>query len=139
MPRKRPAAPTAVPIVLDAGALVAADRGDRQFWADFAVASAERRPVVVPTPVLTQAWRGRQSQARLARLLGGCRIVPPDETTAKQAGVLLGRSKTTDAVDAIVVATAVALRAAIFTSDVGDITRLVESTEADFEIPILPI
>jgi hypothetical protein len=32
------------PIVLDAGALVAADRGDRQFWADFAVATAERRP-----------------------------------------------------------------------------------------------
>ena len=51
-------------------------------------------------------------------------MVAPDETLAKQAGVLLGLSRTTDAVDAIVVATAVALRAAIVTSDVGDITNL---------------
>jgi hypothetical protein len=52
---------------------------------------------------------------------------------------LLGRSKTTDAVDAIVVATAAAVRAAIVTSDVGDMTKLVESAEGEFEIPILQV
>jgi hypothetical protein len=109
MPRSRAASPTAVPIVYDAGALVAAERGERQIWAQFAAAIAERRPVVVPSPVLTQVWRGRPTQARLAKLVGGCRVVSPDESLAKQAGVLLGLSKTTDAVDAIVVATAIAL------------------------------
>jgi predicted nucleic acid-binding protein len=126
-----------VPVVYDAGALIAADRGERQIWALFAVAVAGRRPVVVPSPVLTQVWRGRQTQARLAKLLGGCRVVCPDESLAKQAGVLLGLSKTTDAVDAIVVATAIALGSAIVTSDIGDIARLVGSAESEFEIAVI--
>jgi predicted nucleic acid-binding protein len=125
-----------VPIVYDAGALVAADRGDRRLWSEFAVAVAERRPIVVPTPVLTQAWRGWRTQARLARLLGGCRVLSPEGSLAKQAGILLGLSKTSDAVDAIVVATAIALRAAIVTSDVEDITRLVDSADTDFDVAV---
>jgi len=136
MSRKRSPSPALAPIVFDAGALVAADKGERSLWAEFAVAVAERRPIVVPTPVLTQVWRGWREQARLAKLLGGCRVVSPDESLAKQAGVLLGRSKTSDAVDAIVVATAVALHAIIVTSDVGDITQLVDSAGIDFEIAI---
>ena len=66
-------------------------------------------------------------------------MVAPDETLAKQAGVLLGLSRTTDAVDAIVVATAVALRAAIVTSDVGDITKLVDAADTTFEVPVVRI
>ncbi|MBO0867678.1 MAG: PIN domain-containing protein [Micromonosporaceae bacterium] len=124
----------------DAGALVAADRGDRRVWAEFATAVAQRRPIIVPSPVLTQAWRGWRTQARLARLLGGCRVLPPEESVAKQAGELLGLSKTTDAVDAIVVATAIALRAVIVTSDLPDMTRdmtrLVDSAQTEFEIAI---
>lgn len=136
MSRKQSTSPAATPIVYDAGALVAADKGERSLWAEFAVAVAERRPIVVPTPVLTQVWRGWRGQARLAKLLGGCRVVSPDESLAKQAGVLLGRSKTSDAVDAIVVATAVVLHAAIVTSDVGDITQLVDSADIDFEVAV---
>jgi hypothetical protein len=135
--RRRSASPTAAPIVYDAGALVAADRGERPLWAQFTAAVAQRRPIVVPSPVLTQAWRGPQAQARLAKLLRGCHVVSPDETLAKQAGVLLGLSKTTDAVDAIVVATAIALRAAVVTSDIGDITRLLDSADSEFEIAII--
>lgn len=139
MPRKGPTPPRAVPIVYDAGALVAAERGERALWAEFAVAVADRRPIVVPSPVLTQVWRGRRTQALLSKLLGGCRVLPSDESLAKQAGVLLGRSGTSDAVDAIVVATAIALRAAIVTGDVGDITRIVDSADADFAIPVSSI
>jgi hypothetical protein len=139
MPRRRSAATATTPIVYDAGALVAADRGERQMWALFAAAVTEHRPIVVPSPVLTQAWRGWQTQARLAKLLAGCRVVAPEEALAKQAGVLLGSSKTTDAVDAIVVATAVALRAAIVTSDAGDISRLVDSAETGFEVAVIKV
>jgi len=136
MPRRRSTL-TAAPIVYDSGALVAADRGERQLWALFAAAVAQRRPIVVPSPVLTQAWRGWQSQARLAKLLAGCHVLAPEEPVAKHAGVLLGLSKTTDAVDAIVVATAIALRAAIVTSDVPDISELVGSADDQVEIPII--
>jgi hypothetical protein len=139
MPRKRSAAPAAAPLVYDAGALVAADRGERLLWAEFAVAVADRRPIVVPTPVLTQVWRGWRSQALLAKLLAGCRIVAPGEPLAKQAGVLLGLSKTSDAVDAIVVATAIALRATIVTSDMGDMTRLVDAADTDFEVAVIRV
>jgi hypothetical protein len=137
MRRRRSASPTAAPIIYDAGALVAADRGERTLWAHFAAAVADRRPVVIPSPVLTQAWRGWRTQTRLAKLLRGCRVLSPEETIAKQAGVLLGLSKTTDAVDAIVVATAIALRAAIVTSDVGNMTRLVDSADPEFEVAII--
>jgi hypothetical protein len=125
-----------VPIVYDAGALVAADKGDRSMWAQFAAAVADRRPVIVPSPVLAQAWRGLAAQARLARLVAGCRVLATDEHLARQAGVLLGRSNTSDAVDAIVVATAIALRGAILTSDLDDITQLVESADTAFEVAI---
>lgn len=135
-PRRRSASAPAVPIVFDAGALVAADKGERSLWAQFAVAVAERRPIVVPSPVLAQAWRGWASQARQARLVAGCRVLAPDERLARQAGVLLGRAGTSDAVDAIVVATAIALRAGIVTSDVDDIKRLADVAETDHEVAI---
>jgi predicted nucleic acid-binding protein len=136
MPRKPSTPAVAVPIIYDAGALVAADRGERSLWAQFAVAVAERRPVIVPSPVLTQAWRGWRTQARLAKLLGGCRVLSPDESLAKQAGVLLGLSKTSDAVDAIVAASAIALGAAIVTSDVEDITLLVGSADTESQVAV---
>jgi predicted nucleic acid-binding protein len=137
MPRRVSAARAATPLVYDAGALVAADRGERQMWAQFAVAAAERRPIIVPSPVLAQVWRGGRTQARLARMLAGCRVVAPGEAVAKLAGELLGRSGTNDAIDAMVVATAVLLRAAIVTSDVEDISRLAESADSDVEVAIL--
>lgn len=111
-------------------------KGERRLWAQFAAAVADRRPIVVPSPVLTQAWRGSPAQARLAKLVAGCRVLAPDEQLARRSGVLLGRSNTSDAVDAIVVATAIALRAAIVTTDIDDITLLAGSADTDLEIAI---
>ena len=135
-PRRRSVPAAAVPLVYDTGALVAADNGERRLWAQFAAAVADRRPIVVPSPVLTQAWRGSPSQARLAKLVAGCRVLAPDEQLARRAGVLLGRSNTRDAVDAIVVATAIELRVAIVTSGIEDITLLADSADTDLEIAI---
>jgi hypothetical protein len=136
MPRRRSAPAPLVPVVYNAGALVAADRGDRGLWALFAAAVTDRRLIVVPSPVLTQAWRGWPGQALLAKLLAGCRIVAPEEVVAKQAGVLLGLSGTSDAVDAIVVAVAIALRAAVLTSDPDDINHLVACADTDVVVPV---
>jgi PIN domain-containing protein len=115
------------PIVYDAGALVAADRNDRKFFALHKAALLTGRHVYVPAPVLTQTWRGGARQASLARVLKGCAILPTEEDVARTAGTLLGMSGTDDAVDAIVVATAMKLVASVVTSDPKDLLHLGEA------------
>jgi hypothetical protein len=111
-------------LVYDAGALLAAERNDRKFLAMHKAALLGGRHVIVPAPVLTQAWRGGAGQAVLAKMLKGCEVLPTDEDIAKNAGVLLGLSRTADAVDAIVVATAMKLTATVVTSDPKDLRAL---------------
>lgn len=92
-------------MILDTGALVAADRNDRRLWS--LVVEGRRRGVipVVPSPCVVEAWRSPR-QARLAQLLKGCRVEVLDEATARAAGELCARAGTSDPVDAAVVASA---------------------------------
>ena len=81
------------------------------------------------TPVLAQVWRDGRKQAVINRFLRRCVIDAPSERAAKRAGELLGRTGTSDAVDAIVVATAVERGATtILTTDPNDLKALVEAT-----------
>lgn len=116
------------PVVYDAGALLAAERHDRKFLVLHKAALLAGRHVFVPAPVLTQAWRGGARQAVLAKMLKGCAVLATDEDVAKRAGVLLGLSGTDDAVDAIVVATAMKLGASVVTSDPKDLHALGDAT-----------
>jgi predicted nucleic acid-binding protein len=77
----------------------------------------------LPTVVLGQAWRGGP-QARLARLVRGCRIEPFTESQARLAGTALAASKGSDLIDAAVVVTALARGDAIVTSDPDDLRRI---------------
>jgi hypothetical protein len=116
-------------LVLDAGALVAVDRGDRAMIARLRVAQRDGLELRSTGVVITQVWRdptGRQ--ASLARLLKAVDVKAVDEHLGRQAGVLLGRAGTDDAVDASVVAVS-ATGDRIVTSDPGDIRRLVSATE----------
>ena len=114
--------------ILDAGALIALDREDRDVWA--LIADVVRRGLrpVVPAPVIAQAWRGGPRQARLARVLSGTEQLSVDGALAHRAGVLLGRARTYDVLDALV-----ALVAAdrpgweILTSDPEDIHHLLQT------------
>ena len=116
-----------VPLVYDAGALIAAEAGDR-FMVGLHRRSIDRqRVMIVPSPALTQVWRG--GGARLAFLLRACVIHAPGEAVAKLAGTLLGRTGTSDAVDALVVATAALVSAEIVTSDPRDLRVLIEATD----------
>lgn len=110
-------------LTLDTGALVAAERGERRFWAFWKEALRREVEVTVPAPVLAQVWRGGQ-QARLAMLLGGCRIESMDAALAKQTGSLCGRSATKDVVDAFVIVSAARRRDDVLTSDPDDMSRL---------------
>jgi hypothetical protein len=51
-----------VGVTYDAGALVAADRGERRQWARHRALLARRDVPVVPAPVLAQCWRGGSRQ-----------------------------------------------------------------------------
>jgi hypothetical protein len=114
-------------LTLDAGALIAADRDDRRFWAYWRRALELGVVCTVPSPALAQAWRGPRN-ARLASLLAGCRVEPLTEPLARRAGELCGRSGTADIVDAAVVVSAASRGDEIVTSDVADIRRLVDAS-----------
>ena len=111
-------------VTYDAGALVSADRGDARMRSRHAELLRGGIVPVVPAPVLWQVWRDGARQARLARLLRGCIVEPVDETTARAAGELLGRSRTNDGVDAVVVLSAVRRGGLVYTSDPDDLTHL---------------
>jgi predicted nucleic acid-binding protein len=113
--------------VYDAAVLVAADRNERRAWAEHKARLEFGVIPLVPAAVLAQVSRSPQ-QAQLRRFLVGCVVVPLGETEAHAAGRLLGRAKTSDVVDAVVVTTALRHRATILTSDPDDIERLVRAS-----------
>jgi hypothetical protein len=111
-------------LVLDAGALVAADRGDRPMMARLAVAQQHGLELRSNAMVVAQVWRDRQGrQASLARLLRAVDVRVISYEDGRQAGVLLGQAGITDPVDATVVLLA-RPGDRILTSDPGDLTRL---------------
>ena len=123
-------------VVYDAAVLVAADRNERRTWAEHKARLEFGVVPLVPTPVVAQVSRSPR-QAHLRRFLAGCEIVPLGESEAHEAGRLLGMTRTTDVVDAVVVATAVRRNAVILTSDLQDIKRLVNA--AGYETAVLAV
>jgi hypothetical protein len=112
--------------ILDAGALIALERRDARMFALLDEASSERIELVLPSAVLAQVWRDGSKQALLARALKnpGMLEAPLHHGEAKQVGLLLCSSKTTDVVDAHVALLADRLAAPVITSDAGDLKRL---------------
>jgi predicted nucleic acid-binding protein len=122
-------------LILDAEALAAlAFETERSALAQRAravlqVAHEERALVRVPAPVLAEVCRGARRDAAVSRVLNGrgIEVVDLTEPMARQAGALLTRSKlgSAHAVDAFVVATALAYGSAIIaTHDPDDLRRL---------------
>jgi len=126
-------------VVYDTGALLAADRGDDRFQVLHLCCLRQDVTPVVPAPVLAQVWRGGTRQARLSKALQGCTVEPTSEVTARNAGVLLGRGRSSDAVDAIVVATALAHDALIVTSDPQDIALLWGASGTRSKLAVLAV
>ena len=117
-------------IVLDAGAFVAVERGHRDIIVTMAAAHRHDIDLRTSAAVLAQVWRGGAGrQAPLARALVGVDVIAVDEQMAREAGILLARSGTSDPIDATVVLVAEP-GDTILTSDPADITRLVRSAGA---------
>jgi hypothetical protein len=111
-----------VTLLLDAGAFVAVERGDRDV-----VALVKRERLAQRSPlshggVIAQIWRGGSGrQAEVARLLRGVDVRALDEELGKKAGVLLGRSGAED----------------ILTSDPADFRALAEA--AAVHVDLVPV
>lgn len=122
-------------ITLDAGALIALDRGDKRLIALLTRALAQRLKIRVPSGVVGQAWRDGRVHLALARFLRieEVEISPLDEQLARACGELCGATDTSDIIDASVVILARQRRDHIITSDPHDIRRL------DPTCPIIPI
>jgi predicted nucleic acid-binding protein len=114
-------------VVYDAAVLVAADRSERRAWAEHKARLELGVVPLVPAAVFAQVSRFPQ-QAQLRRFLTGCVVVPLGEIEAHEAGRLLGMTKTSDVVDAVVVTTALRHKATILTSDPDDIERLIRAS-----------
>ena len=117
---------TAAEIVLDAGALIALDRGDKRMIALLQRALLQGRAFRVPAGVVGQAWRDGRLQVTLARFLRSeeVEIVPLDEHLARSCGELCGAAGLRDVIDASVVILAREGRDPIVTSDPADLRRL---------------
>ena len=123
-------------VVYDAGVLVAADRNERRAWAEHKARLELGVVPLVPAPVVAQVSRSPQ-QAQLRRFLTGCVVVPLGGTEAHEAGRLLGLTKTSDVVDAVVVTTALRHRSPILTTDRGDMERLVRASGREVAVVAL--
>ena len=124
-------------LILDEGALVAVELANREVVALIKRELTAGRAPVTHGGVVGQVWRGGSGrQAPLARLLPGLEIVGIDEALGRRAGLLLGKARLSDVVDAPLVALA-ADGDSVLTSDVQDLRRLVEA--ADTHVDLVPV
>jgi hypothetical protein len=119
--RQRP-----VPIVLDAGALIALESGGREVRLLIERARERGAPMIVPAGVLGQVWRGSPRQVPIARVVNAQETLVEalDDPTARVAGMLCGAAATSDVIDATVVIAARRHAAMVVTSDPDDLRRI---------------
>ena len=97
--------------------------------------------VVIPTPVLAQVHRGGRDRARIDRVVNSVdALLPTSERVARIAGELQAKTGTSDAVDAIVAAEALAAAPAlILTSDPADVARLLDGEPGADRVRVIAV
>lgn len=126
------------PLLLDAGALIKAEKDTRSkthinVWEAY----GNERTVLLPTVVLAQVWRDTERQHGLRALCGSCKRLGFPTRMARRVGGLLKAAGTSDIVDAMVVLAAIEHEAVVLTSDPKDLKALVEAAEAD--VPLIAV
>jgi hypothetical protein len=114
-------------LILDAGALVAADRDDRAMVARLRAARQHGLELRSNAMVIAQVWRDRHGrQVNLARLLRAVDVRTVTEQDGREAGVLQAAAGLADSIGATVVLLA-APGDRILTSDPAGLSRLAEA------------
>ncbi len=113
-------------LILDSGAVIGLSRGDQSIRAFLRRSIEIDIPVEIPVVVVAETTRGTRRDAPVNRVLKAVGDVP--ETTpavGRRAGRLLGESRSSATVDALVVAHAVeAGGGVVLTSDATDLSAL---------------
>ena len=121
-------------LILDAGAFLAIERADRDTMALIKQELVERRAPLTHGGIVGQIWRGGFGrQAILARLMPGLEIAALDAALGRRAGILLGKSRKNDVIDAALVLLA-SEGDILLTSDSNDLERLAASAGLDIDI-----
>lgn len=121
-------------LVLDSGALLAFERGDRGVAALIDAAHRRRDRIETSAGCVAQAWRGGgPRQALLARLLRGVRDDPLDGRVSRPIGTLCATAGAADVIDGHV-AVLVHAGDVVLTSDVDDITALLAARGCDADV-----
>jgi hypothetical protein len=121
-------------VTYDSGALIAAERGERPMWVRHRALLLRRVVPTVPASVVAQCWRGTSRQAQLARLLAGCEVEVLDDSRARATGVLAGRARAADIVDASVVEGALRRGDLTVSADEGDLAAIAAAVSRHIDI-----
>ena len=113
--------------MLDTGALIAFERGDRQVAALIEATRLRRDRVATSSGCVAQAWRDGARQVLLARLLPGLTEYPLHPGDSRTVGELLAASRTADVVDAHLALLAHD-RDSVVTGDPDDLRSLLGAT-----------
>jgi predicted nucleic acid-binding protein len=122
-------------IVLDAGALIAFEKGDPRMRELIRQANDSKVTLVIPTAVVAQVLRDKRKQVSLGSLLSHAITQTPVLTLAlaESVGALCAARNTSDIVDAVVVLVAKQYGSKVVTSDVHDLSHL------DSSLDLVPI
>lgn len=112
-------------MIYDAGVFVAAERNDRDVWADHRARLEFGFVPRTTAPVVAQVSRSPR-QAQLHRILRGCEIVAFGQEEAHEVGSLAGKAGTADVVGAHLAVTAARHSATVLTSDLDDLLHLAD-------------
>ena len=128
-PTKPAGSPAQRSITLDTGALIAVENRDRRIWATLEPARRDEWQILVPAGALAQVWRDPARPVLLATFLKWHQVLirPLTADSARGAGILCGRSGTSDVVDASVAWCARQNGGRVMTSDPDDLRRLLLS------------
>lgn len=119
------------PVTFDTGALIAIERGDPAIRALARILALERSPILIPSPVVSESWRGGAGrQARLGQFLnagverGHLRVIDLSFEVAKEIGMILARAPMS-VTDAAVCQCALLARGGVVTSDPTDLRHVI--------------
>jgi hypothetical protein len=118
-----------VGLVLDTGALIAFERGDRQVAAVVEAVRRRKDRIVTSSGCVAQAWRDGSRQALLARLLAGTTEHPLQPADSRAVGELCAVSRTSDVGDAHL-ALVVHDQDSVVTSDPDDLRVLLRARKS---------
>lgn len=128
-------------LILDSGGVIALARGSFDARAALERARRQGYVVVIPTPVVAEVHRGGHDHAKIDRILKAVdATLPTSEFIARRAGELQAAAGTSDPVDAIVVAEALAaVPAVIVTSDASDIRQLLDTQTDGARVAVVAV